>query len=100
MHCLRARSRNTLFWARSQNNVFWDLRLQPIRTASEVQVKIVIEPLQRTPLYQKFAQKIEELYLLGMSLRTIAKNLKVNRKTVLRALKLKNRLKTQLGRQK
>jgi len=51
-------------------------------------------------LYQKLAQKIEELYLLGMSLRTIAKSLKVNRKTVLRALKLKNRLKTQPGRQK
>jgi len=56
--------------------------------------------LQPTTLYQKLASKIEELYLLGMSLKAIAKSLKVNRKTVLRALKLKNRLKIQPGRQK
>jgi len=68
----------------------WRTRLQPIRTASEIQVKIVIEPLQRTPLYQKLAQKIEELYLLKMSLRAIAKTLKVNRRTVIRALKYRH----------
>lgn len=84
----------------SSNWYQWRTRLQPIRTASEIQVKIVIEPTEQTPLYQKLASKIEELYLLGMSLRAIAKNLKINRKTVLRALKLKNRLKTQPGRQK
>ncbi len=69
----------------------WRTRLQPIRTASEIQVKIVIKPMQRTPLYQKLAQKIEELYLLKMSLRAISRNLKVNRRTVIRALKFKNR---------
>lgn len=73
-------------------------RLQPIRTASEIQVKIIIEPTEQTPLYQKLASKIEELYLLDMSLRAIAKSLKINRKTVLRALKFKNRLKTEPGR--
>jgi hypothetical protein len=62
-------------------------RLQPIRTASEIQVKIVIEPIEQTPLYQKLASKIEELHLLGMSLRAIGKSLKVNRRTVVRALK-------------
>jgi DNA-binding transcriptional regulator YhcF (GntR family) len=35
-----------------------------------------------------------------MSLRAIAKSLKVNRKTVIRALKFKNRLKPEPGRQK
>jgi len=74
-------------------------RLQPIRTASEISIKIVIEPLQHTPLYQKLASKVEELYLLGMSLRAIAKSLKVNRRTVLRALQFKNKLKTQPWRQ-
>lgn len=63
-------------------------RLQPIRTASEIQVKIMIEPLQRTPLYQKLAQKIEELNLLGMSSREIAKSLNINIKTVRKAYKL------------
>jgi len=77
----------------------WRTRLQPIRTASEIQVKIVLEPIKSTPLYQKLAQKVEKLYLLGISLRAIAKRLKVNRRTVLRALKLKNRLETQPGRQ-
>ena len=65
-------------------------RLQPIRTASEIQAKIIIQPLQRTPLYQKLAQKIEELYLLRMSLRAISRNLRVNRKTVIRALKYRH----------
>jgi len=51
----------------------WRTRLQPIRTASEIQVKIVIEPTEQIPLYQKLAQKIEELYLLGMSFRAISR---------------------------
>ncbi len=91
MHCLRARSRNALFWARSQNTLFWDLRLQPIRTASEVQAKIIIQPLQRTPLYQKLAKKVEELLLLGMAFRAIGRSLGVNKKTVMRAYKYTNR---------
>lgn len=67
--------------------------MQPIRTASEIPVKIVIKPIQRIPLYQKLAQKVEELYLLKMSLRAISRNLKVNRRTVIRALKFNGRLK-------
>jgi len=55
-------------------------RLQPMRTASEIQVKIIIQPLQRGPLYQKLAKKAEELALLGMSLRSIAKTLKISKK--------------------
>jgi len=37
------------------------------------------------PLYQKIAKRVEELSLLGMSLRAIAKVLKVSKKTVTNA---------------
>ncbi len=74
--------------AQSQGRLNWRTRLQPIRTASEVPVKIIIEPLQRTPLYQRVAKKVEELSLLGMSSRKIAKSLNINRKTVRNAYKL------------
>ncbi len=69
----------------------WRTRLQPIRTASEVPVKIIIQPLQRTPLYQKLAKKVEELLLLGMSFRAIGRSLGVNKRTVMRAYKYINR---------
>jgi hypothetical protein len=65
----------------------WRTRLQPIRTAGEIQVKIIIQPLQRTPLYQKLAKKVEELLLLGMSFRAIGRSLGVNKRTVMRAYK-------------
>ena len=63
------------------------IRLQPIRIESEITVKIILQPDQRTPLYQKYSQKIKELSLLGMSLRAIAKNLKISKKTVMNGLK-------------
>jgi DNA invertase Pin-like site-specific DNA recombinase len=72
--------------------MFWRTRLQPIRTAAEIPVKIIIKPLKQTPLYQKLAKKTEELYLLDMPLRAIARSLGVNRRTVMRALKFKNRI--------
>ena len=61
--------------------------MQPIRTASEVPVKIIIQPLQRIPLYQRLAKKVEELLLLGMSFRAIARSLGINKRTVMRAYK-------------
>jgi DNA invertase Pin-like site-specific DNA recombinase len=72
--------------------MFWRTRLQPIRTAAEIPVKIIVQPLKRTPLYQKLAKKTEELYLLGMPMRAIARSLSVNRRTIIRALRFKNRL--------
>ncbi|MCK5491914.1 MAG: hypothetical protein KAJ14_02250, partial [Candidatus Omnitrophica bacterium] len=74
-------------------HILWRTRLQPIRTISEMPVKIVIDPTENIPLYQKLAPKITELYLLGMSLRAISRSLAVNRRTVLRALNFKNNLK-------
>ena len=61
--------------------------MQPIRTASEIQVKIIIQPLQRIPLYQKLTKKITELRLLGMPYKEIAKSLNVSKRTVSRACK-------------
>jgi len=60
-------------------------RLQPIRTASEITANIIIQPLQRTPLYQKLAKKITELRLLGMPCSDIAKSLNIAKGTVTKA---------------
>jgi len=67
----------------------WQTRLQLIRTASEIHAKIIIQPLERTPLYQKLSQKVKELTLLGMTYKEIAKTLSINKKTAIRACKYK-----------
>jgi len=61
--------------------------MQPIRTASEISAKIIIQPLQRTPLYQRLAKKITELRLLGMPRKDIAKSLNISRGTITNACK-------------
>jgi len=65
----------------------WRTRLQPIRTASEIQIKIIIEQLQRTYLYQKYTQKATELRLLGISFNQIAKILNITKRTAINACK-------------
>jgi len=72
--------------------------LQPIRTASEIYAKIIIQPLQRTPLYQKLAKKITELRLLGMPCKDIAKSLNIAKNTVIRACKFQKTLTNNPGR--
>jgi len=69
----------------------WRTRLQPIRTASEIQVKIIIKPIDRIPLYQRLAKKVEELLLLGMSFRAIGRSLNVSKRTIMRAYNYTNR---------
>ena len=59
--------------------------MQPIRTASEITAKIIIQPLQRTPLYQRLAKKITELRLLGMPRKDITKSLNISKGTVTKA---------------
>ena len=59
--------------------------MQPIRTASEIHAKIIIQPLEQIPLYQKLAQKVKELRLLGMTYKEIAKALNINKKTAIKA---------------
>lgn len=66
--------------------------MQPIRTASEITANIIIQPLQRIPLYQKLAKKITELRLLGMTYKEIAKSLNVAEKAVIKACKMRESL--------
>jgi len=67
----------------------WRTRLHPIRTASEITANIIIQPLECIPLYQKLAKKVQELNALGMLNKEIALALKINKKTVRRALRYK-----------
>ena len=61
--------------------------MQPIRTASEIAANIIIQPLERISLYQRLAKKIQELHTLGLLNKDIAQALKINKKTVRRALR-------------
>jgi len=61
--------------------------MQPILTAAEITVKIIIQPLERIPLYQKISKKVTELHFLGMPCKNIAKNLNISRGTITNACK-------------
>ena len=74
--------------------------MQPIRTASEITARIIIQPVQRTPLYQKLAQKVTELRLLGMPNKEIAENLKTSKRTVIRAYGFQKGLTNNSGEEK
>lgn len=63
--------------------------MQPIRTASELAARIVIQSPVKMALYQKPAQKVRELHMLGMSLQDIADSLNVSHMTVRRAYRFK-----------
>ena len=58
---------------------------EPIRTAAEIEVKIVLPPLLNVALYHKIRAKVVALHTLGMSLAAIAKSLKINEKTARKA---------------
>jgi hypothetical protein len=62
-------------------------RRGPIRTESLISVEIKITLNETIPVYQKLAGKIKELKVLGMSNEEIALRLKINRKTVGKALR-------------
>jgi hypothetical protein len=63
-------------------------RQGPVRTKSLLPVQIKIPLNETIPVYQKLASKIKELKALGMSHDEIATRLKINRKTVGKALNL------------
>jgi DNA-binding NarL/FixJ family response regulator len=75
--------------SQQQNYRGWRTRSIPIRTTSEISAHIKILPVVRIPLYQKLAKKVQELVALGMSLRAIAKILKVSKKTITNAYQYK-----------
>ena len=74
---------------KSSNWLHWWTRLQPIRTAAEISAHILIYPVLRVYMYQKYSQKAKELRLLGMSYEQIAKRLNVSKKTVINAYRYK-----------
>jgi len=61
--------------------------MQPIRTISEISVRIKILPIKHIPLYQKISLKAKQLHSLGMSNQQIAKSLNVGETTIIRACK-------------
>jgi DNA-binding transcriptional regulator YhcF (GntR family) len=60
--------------------------MQPIRTISQIPMKVKITLNENVPLYEKLASKIEELKTLGMQNSDIATKLQINRKTFRKAL--------------
>jgi DNA-binding NarL/FixJ family response regulator len=58
---------------------------------SEIISKIVIKPFARIPLYQKLAQKIRDLFELGMNVTDIARSLRIAKKTVRKARQFYNK---------
>lgn len=74
--------------------------MQPIRTAAEISAKIIIQPLERIPLYQKIAKKVAELRLLGMPHKEIAKSLDIAKNTVIKACKFQKKLMNDSGGKK
>jgi hypothetical protein len=71
--------------------------LQPIRTTdtepveytAEITAHIKILPVRQPHLFEKLSQKATELRLLGMTYRQIAKALKINKTTEMKACGLK-----------
>ena len=59
----------------------------PIRTASEMDAKIVIPPLVQVPVYRKIAQKVAELRHLNMTFAAIAKSLNVSKQLTITAFR-------------
>ena len=64
-------------------------QLQPIRTTAQITASIKILPSKSFPLYQKLAQKVKELQLLGLSYKEIAKKLGISEGTIANACKYK-----------
>ena len=67
------------------NSKNWRTRVQPIRTASELVVRIVIQSPVKIALYQKLAQEVRKLSILGLTFNNIANSLGISITTVKRA---------------
>jgi len=69
----------------------WRALLHPIRTFSEIKATVVIEPAKRTALYQIIAKKVKQSHLLGISYKSIAKNLNIDKATARKACNYKEK---------
>ena len=65
----------------------WWTRSLPIRTTAEIRAHIKVLPAKHPYLYQKLAQKANELRLLGMSYTKIGKLLGIDPKTAIKAVR-------------
>ena len=81
------------------NWLIWWTRTQPIRTISEMTVRIKILPARQPYLYQQLVKKATELYLLGLSYIKIGKILGIDPKTVKKAVSQNKRKSLPEGRQ-
>jgi len=83
---LRWPASRSLRWPASRSlGEGWWTWLRPIRTAGEIDLKIVIEPEILIPLYQKLSEKVKKLRVLGMSMTEIAQSLRIDPKTALKS---------------
>jgi len=62
----------------------------PIRTVSQIPMKLKVPCHQTLPIHEVLAPKIRELKVLGMTNRDIALRLKIDRKTVKKGLDWQN----------
>ena len=62
-------------------------RSQSIRTEGEAPFEVALAGLAEPPSYQKVAEKAARLHLLGMNANRIADGLKIDRTTVVQALR-------------
>jgi hypothetical protein len=63
----------------------WRTRVQPIRTASELDVRIMISVNKQAILYKTFAVKAKQLHMLGISYETIGRSLNIGQETARKA---------------
>ena len=71
-------------WGRT--NLSSVLEKQLVRTICEIPIEIYVIDSSEQPRYQKFAVNIQQLKQLGLNRRTIATQIKLDLKTVSRAI--------------
>ncbi len=73
----------------TQTDYIWRTRVQPIRTASEINAIIIIPIIKKVVLYKLYARKAKQLHTLGMSFKAISRSLKISQETARKAYRYK-----------
>lgn len=60
--------------------------MKRIRTEAELPFRVALLDFEEPPLYQTISEKAQQMRQLGMSVHAIAKHLKIDDKTVKKAL--------------
>lgn len=69
------------------NSLRWWRRSNRVRTGAEVSISVTLLETEEPPLYQQIAENASRLNQLGMNMEAIARQLKVDGKTAVKALK-------------